>query len=389
MDIELLREFLVVADELSLTHAAKRLHTTQSTLSKHLAVLEREFGASLLRRARHGVELTPEGAVLYRRASIIVDNFDGAIAELREMRVKPAIKVSGMLQNTEIMTLLSHVARMLQEQEEPRTTFTPVFEVPFIEKLHAKAADVTICHRSEEADADPSLRSIALFDEPFFALLEKDNPLAHLDSLSVSDLEDVRLMHLVSDYGQFGWEAIRQACRTDGFEPKSVPVVVRSPIDFMTAPLHGSVLILQKGFMAGSFALDDRFRVVKVSGEGALFTLKAYYRAADAEAVKPLLEALAQGAAAMRGQEEQAPRLAARAPFRARCDELAERCGLNESERNAMASFAKGRSIDRISQEIGLSRMMTGDLLASVYRKVGVTDRQDLIDAIEAIEVKS
>ena len=71
MDIEYLREYLAVADDLSLTVAARRLHTTQSTLSKHMAALEQDMGADLLRRVRNGVELTPAGAVLYRHARMV------------------------------------------------------------------------------------------------------------------------------------------------------------------------------------------------------------------------------------------------------------------------------------------------------------------------------
>ena len=52
-----------------------------------------------------------------------------------------------------------------------------------------------------------------------------------------------------------------------------------------------------------------------------------------------------------------------------------------------MGDFAKGRSIDRIAADMAVSRIMVGDLLASVYKKTGVRDRQALIDRIEAVEL--
>lgn len=68
METSYLREFVTVADCGSFTAAARELHLTQSTLSKHIALLEREFGADLFVRDRNGVTPTEAGGVLYDRA---------------------------------------------------------------------------------------------------------------------------------------------------------------------------------------------------------------------------------------------------------------------------------------------------------------------------------
>ena len=58
METAYLHEFAKVAECGSFTAAARELHLTQSTLSKHVALLEREFGADLFVRDRSGVSLT-------------------------------------------------------------------------------------------------------------------------------------------------------------------------------------------------------------------------------------------------------------------------------------------------------------------------------------------
>ena len=68
METTYLREFAKVAECGSFTAAARTLHLTQSTLSKHVALLEREFGADLFVRDRSGVSLTEAGGVLYAQA---------------------------------------------------------------------------------------------------------------------------------------------------------------------------------------------------------------------------------------------------------------------------------------------------------------------------------
>ena len=68
METAHLSEFAKVADCGSFTAAARELHLTQSALSKHVALLEREFGANLFVRDRNGVSLTEAGGVLYAQA---------------------------------------------------------------------------------------------------------------------------------------------------------------------------------------------------------------------------------------------------------------------------------------------------------------------------------
>ncbi|RDB72665.1 LysR family transcriptional regulator [Eggerthella lenta] len=68
METAYLHEFAKVAECGSFTAAARELHLTQSTLSKHVALLEREFGAGLFVRDRSGVSLTEAGGVLYAQA---------------------------------------------------------------------------------------------------------------------------------------------------------------------------------------------------------------------------------------------------------------------------------------------------------------------------------
>jgi DNA-binding transcriptional LysR family regulator len=66
--LEALRRFVVVAEELSFTRAARRLHVVQSGVSSVIAALERELGAPLFERDRHTVALTEAGRALLPEA---------------------------------------------------------------------------------------------------------------------------------------------------------------------------------------------------------------------------------------------------------------------------------------------------------------------------------
>ncbi|KOV91584.1 LysR family transcriptional regulator [Streptomyces sp. NRRL B-1140] len=83
MDVHLrdLRYFVAVAEELHFTRAAERLYVSQPALSKQIRALERQLGAELFRRDRHGVELTEAGTALLPHARGVLDAWkEGAAA---------------------------------------------------------------------------------------------------------------------------------------------------------------------------------------------------------------------------------------------------------------------------------------------------------------------
>ncbi len=73
-----LRSFLAVERERGFTAAAQRLGLRQSTVSQHVARLEKEIGRRLFVRDTHHVELTADGADMVAFAREILDRHDAA-----------------------------------------------------------------------------------------------------------------------------------------------------------------------------------------------------------------------------------------------------------------------------------------------------------------------
>ena len=84
MEIRVLRYFLTVAREESITRAAQVLHITQPTLSRQLSQLEESMGVKLFLRGTRRIVLTNEGMLLRRRAEEILELVDKTERELIE-----------------------------------------------------------------------------------------------------------------------------------------------------------------------------------------------------------------------------------------------------------------------------------------------------------------
>lgn len=114
MEIRVLRYFLAIARESSITNAADFLHVTQPTLSRQIKDLEDELGQKLFTRGSHSMDLTAEGRILRRRAEEIIAMVDKTEAEFNAMEGEIAgdIYIGGG--ETEAVKLIAEIAKELQ-----------------------------------------------------------------------------------------------------------------------------------------------------------------------------------------------------------------------------------------------------------------------------------
>ncbi len=85
MELRVLRYFLTIAREGSITNAANVLHVTQPTLSRQIHDLEEELGHRLFVRGSRNMSLTAEGMILRKRAEEIISMVDKTEAEFHSM----------------------------------------------------------------------------------------------------------------------------------------------------------------------------------------------------------------------------------------------------------------------------------------------------------------
>ena len=195
MDIRVLRYFLAVAREESISGAAEALHLTQPTLSRQLMDLEEELGVKLLNRGKKNrhVTLTEEGLMLRKRAEEIVTLTDKTIAEFGTSNevVSGDIYIGGG--ETNAMRLIARICKKLQS------------DYPLIRyHLFSGNAD-DVAERLDKGLLDFGLfigaanmekyNYLRLPDTDTWGLLmRKDSPLASKESIHAEDLENIPLI---------------------------------------------------------------------------------------------------------------------------------------------------------------------------------------------------
>lgn len=114
MELRVLRYFLAVAREETISGAADAVHVTQPTLSRQMMDLEEELGKTLFLRGKRRITLTEEGMFLRKRAQEIVSLVEKTEAEFsaEEKAISGEVWIGGG--ETDAMRLIARAAKGLQ-----------------------------------------------------------------------------------------------------------------------------------------------------------------------------------------------------------------------------------------------------------------------------------
>ena len=193
MDVRVLRYFLAVAQEESISGAAEYLHLTQPTLSRQLMDLEQELGKKLLIRGSRRVTLTEDGLLLRKRAGEIVALVDKTESEFHgtEDDISGELYIGGG--ETAAMRLIARTARDLQEQyPHIRYHLFSGNADDVMERLDKGLLDFGLL--IEPVDLKKYDHFHLPVTDSWGVLMRRDSPLAEKDSIHPKDLWNVPLL---------------------------------------------------------------------------------------------------------------------------------------------------------------------------------------------------
>ena len=293
MNIDYYREFVMVARCLNFTEAAEKLHITQPALSKHIALLEREFNAELLVRDRRTVQLSEAGRILFGCATEIVDAYDRAQAAIATVVKSKPIRVDGILYDNTVSSIISLSTVLLNDQHHVPIVFEHREGLPLFEQLEHDDVDVVFAYDEAKALTERGLVFQPLVQTQFVAVVDRDHPLAGREQLHMEDLRDETFVQFIDEYSVSGWRRIEQVCHLHGFTPKKRPMLGRAVTSYATTSPDGGVLILQKDLRQLKFLEDVNQTVsIPIVDEDAHFVIYGIYKQENEARLRPLLSAL-------------------------------------------------------------------------------------------------
>lgn len=192
MEVRLLRYFIAVAREGSLTKAARYLHVTQPTLSRQMKELEDELGTTLFIRRSHHLELTEDGDRLRERAREILMLVDKTESEFLYEREEVSGYVYIGAAESDLLRFVAAVAMEVREHH-PQIKYHLYSgnEEEVSRQLDSGLLDFGML--MEPADLS-KYHHITVPDQDVWGLMmRRDAPLAALESVSVEDIKGIPL----------------------------------------------------------------------------------------------------------------------------------------------------------------------------------------------------
>ncbi len=279
MKIEYLEEYIELARRLNFTKAAEAIGTTQSALSKHLAVLEREFGAELLSRTNRTVELTEAGRILLEYSLSLMKGYTHTREKIRMLSAaKSSLVIGGNLDSIVLQVIAKSYEKARQQGMAVTLTYSQTPSNIPLELIQKGSVDLLFSHFNDQELSeikDQDLQVIDVVHEQFAAIVREDSLSGAQDSISLADLQNRPFIHLSGNWFFSGWDIIVKACRQAGFEPIHRTAFAASTLDLSTIDLKDSVLIISQGLLNDlEFLKRFPYRALSVSDEFAHFPTK-------------------------------------------------------------------------------------------------------------------
>jgi LysR family hca operon transcriptional activator len=187
MELRHLRYFVAVAEAGSLTvAAARRLHTSQPSLSRQIRDLEDELGAQLLTRRARGIELTPAGRAFLDHARLVLSQVEAAGEAARRVAhpSRPRFTM-GFLTGHELKWMPEALRILHDELPNVDVMISSQYSPLLADGLSKGKIDAAFLRRERGV---PDLAFRLLVKEPMMVVLPRDHRLAALKSIGPRDL---------------------------------------------------------------------------------------------------------------------------------------------------------------------------------------------------------
>jgi len=257
-DFRQLRYFVAVAEELSFTRAALRLHLSQPPLSQQIQSLEQDLGVRLLERNKRNVALTEPGKIFLEQARQILAKAD----EARSHVVAAAAGHTGQLRLAYTASVSFHPAlphallRYGQIAPNVHLQLSEMYTEPqFVALLNGQIDIGFVRSVPLHAQDERALRLQIIDREPLMLALPAGHPLAGRNSLRLIDVANDAFISQPRELAATIHDKLVQLANRAGFEPLIIQ---------QAQQINGLLALVAAGL--GLALVPASMRVVRLAG---------------------------------------------------------------------------------------------------------------------------
>lgn len=220
MELRHLHYFRAVAEELSFSRAARRLHVAQPALSRAVKQLEADLRATLFERTRHHVRLTPAGLVLLHETNLLFQQLEESIRRVRrtEAGEEGELRLGYIGPPT-----APFLGRLLAEYQKRY----PLVAIHLEERTPERIWEMVAKHRLAAAITRPvvgyessGLKTWLLRNESLGVVVPQTHPFANRQRIPWTALANQPLIVLARREGMGLHDAVIAGCRRAGVLPR-------------------------------------------------------------------------------------------------------------------------------------------------------------------------
>lgn len=184
--------FLIAAERLNFTAAAKQLYITQPSLSRQIAAIEDELGVKLFDRTNNIVKLTGAGKALYDRLSVLYQDYQAIVKKVRSISSGAGGHLNlGILEDQYMPDRLTDSIRYILQEN-------PSYEINIVRRdsrslfsgLTDGSLDAGLMLVYDEF-SDYGFEYLELVKAPAVIAVNRDLPEARRDRLSMEEMNEL------------------------------------------------------------------------------------------------------------------------------------------------------------------------------------------------------
>ncbi len=220
LDLNRLRVLREVGRQGSFSAAASALAYTQPAISRQIATLEREIGATLVERNPRGVRLTDAGEVLVSHTDAILARLADAESEVRALGELRGGRLRMASFPTAAATLAPlAIAAFRRAHPEVKLSLTMAEPMDALPELLRGELDLALSLEGMDDALSAGIDRLWLFDDPMYIALPETHPLARRRRIALADFREEEWMLGTTDRCPDA-RLFADACRAAGFEPR-------------------------------------------------------------------------------------------------------------------------------------------------------------------------